>query len=118
VDVRGSWVWVIRGAACHSVALLGFGADSGIELISAFVVLLRCKKSGRINEKRAARITGVLLFALAAFILGSSIVAFTSSRFQPEPSYLGSGLLIAAGVFMPWLASQNRALAAKANSGA
>jgi divalent metal cation (Fe/Co/Zn/Cd) transporter len=102
----------------HSVALLGFGADSGIELASAFVVFLRFKKVSRVDEKRAAQITGLLLFALAAFILGSSIVAFTNPRFRPEPSYLGIGLLIAAGIFMPWLASQKRALAARANSGA
>ena len=101
----------------HSVALLGFGADSGIELVSAFVVFLRFKKASRVNEKRAARITGLLLFALAAFILGSSIVAFTNPRFRPEPSYLGIGLLIAAGVFMPWLSAQKRTLAAKTNSG-
>jgi len=101
-----------------SVALLGFGADSGIELVSAFVVLLRFRKVTYINEKKAARITGLLLFALAAFILGSSIVAFTNPRFRPEPSYLGIGLLIAAGFFMPWLASQKRTLAARANSGA
>jgi divalent metal cation (Fe/Co/Zn/Cd) transporter len=102
----------------HSVALLGFGADSGIELVSAFVVLLRFRKVTYINEKKAARITSLLLFALAAFILGSSIVAFTNPRFRPEPSYLGIGLLIAAGFFMPWLASQKRTLAARANSGA
>ena len=102
----------------HSVALLGFGADSGIELLSAFVVFSRFRKSAYINEKKAARITGLLLFVLAAFILGSSIAALTSPRFRPEPSYLGIGLLIAAGFFMPWLASQKRTLAAEANSGA
>src|ERR1700680_1085573 len=101
-----------------SVALLGFGADSGIELVSAFVVFLRFRRVTYVNEKKAARITGLLLFALAACILGSSRVAFTNPRFRPEPSYLGIGLLIAAGFFMPWLASQKRALAARANSGA
>src|SRR5216684_7054037 len=49
----------------HSVALLGFGADSGIELVSAFVVFLRFRKVTYINEKKAARSTGLLLFALA-----------------------------------------------------
>jgi divalent metal cation (Fe/Co/Zn/Cd) transporter len=101
----------------HSVALLGFGADSGIELASAFVVFLRFRKVTYVNEKKAARITGVLLFALAAFVLGSSIVAITNPRFRPEPSYLGIGLLIAAGIFMPWLSAQKRNLAAKTNSG-
>src|ERR1700694_5201152 len=102
----------------HSVALLGFGADSGIELVSAFVVFLSFRRVTYSNEKKAARITGLLLFALAAFILGSAIVAFTNPRFRPEPSYLGIGLLIAAGFFMPWLAIQKRDLAARANSGA
>src|SRR6202030_3266718 len=102
----------------HSVALLGFGADSGIELVSAFVVFLRFRKVTYINEKKAARITGLLLFVLDAFILGSAIVAFTNPRFRPEPTFLGIGLLAAAGLFMPWLASQKRDLAARANSGA
>lgn len=100
----------------HSVALLGFGADSGIELVSAFVVFLRFKK--HVNEKRAARITGLLLLALAAFILGSSILAFTNPGFRPQPSYLGIALLIAAAIVMPWLSSQKRTLAAKTSSGA
>jgi divalent metal cation (Fe/Co/Zn/Cd) transporter len=118
-------VWMCAEAAialfaalrAHSVALLGFGADSGIELVSAFVVFLRFKKVSPINENRAARISGLLLFALAAFILGSSILAFTNPHFRPEPSYLGIALLIAAGIFMPWLSAQKRSLAAKTNSG-
>ena len=109
---------IFAALRAHSVALLGFGADSGIELVSAFVVFLRFKKVSHINEKRAARIAGLLLFALAAFILGSSIVAFTNPRFRPEPSYLGIGLLIAAAIVMPWLSSQKRTLAAKTSSNA
>jgi divalent metal cation (Fe/Co/Zn/Cd) transporter len=102
----------------HSVALLAFGADSGIELVSAFVVVSRFKNISRMDEKRAARINGLLLFALVAFILGSSILAFTNPRFRPEPSYLGIALLVAAAIIMPWLSSQKRTLAAKTNSGA
>ncbi len=118
-------VWMCAEAAiaifaairAHSVALVGFGADSGIELLSAFVVLLRFKKVSHINEKRAARIAGLLLFALAAFILGNSILAFANAAFRPEPSYLGIALLIAAAIVMPWLATQKRTLAAKTSSG-
>ena len=108
---------LFAASRAHSVALLGFGADSGIELVSAFVVFLQFKKVSHLNEKRAARITGLLLFSLAAFILGSSILALTNPRFRPEPSYLGIALLIAAAIAMPWLASQKRTLAAKTNSG-
>lgn len=108
---------IFAGIRAHSVALLGFGADSGIELLSAFVVFLRFKKVSHINEKRAARIAGLLLFALAAFILGNSILACANAAFRPEPSYLVIILLIAAAIVMPWLATQKRTLAAKTSSG-
>ena len=109
---------IFAAIRAHSVALLAFGADSGIELASAFVVFLRFKKISRMSETKAARITGLLLFALAAFILGSSILSFANPRFRSEPSYLGITLLIAAAIVMPWLSAQKRALAAKTNSGA
>lgn len=108
---------IFAALRAHSVVLLGFGADSGIELVSAFVVVLQFKKVWHVNETKAARINGLLLFALAAFILGSSILAFTNPRFRPKASYLGIALLIAAGMFMPWLSTQKRKLAGKTNSG-
>ena len=110
-------VAIFAALRARSVVLLGFGADSGIEVASALVVYLRFKQISRINETRAARIAGLLLFLLAAFIVGGSIVAFTNPRFQPEPTYLGVALLFAAGIVMPWLAAQKRILAAKVNSG-
>lgn len=67
-------VSIFAAIHAHSVALLGFGADSGIEVASAFVVFLRFKNVSHMNEKTAARFTGLLLFALAAFILGISIL--------------------------------------------
>jgi len=117
------WMFVEAGVAVfaavrtQSVALLGFGLDSGIELASAFVVLMRFKKGVHINEVTATRVAGILLFALALFILASSILALTNPRFKPEPSYLGIGLLIAAALAMPWLATQKKTLAAKTKSG-
>jgi divalent metal cation (Fe/Co/Zn/Cd) transporter len=111
-------VSIFAALRSRSVALLGFGADSGIELLSALVVFLRFKKGSDINETKAARITGLLLFALAAFILGSSILAFRNARFRPEPSYLGIALLLAAAMMMPWLSFKKRTLAEKTKSGA
>lgn len=108
---------IFAALRAHSLALLGFGADSGIELGSAFVVFLQFRKVSHVDEKVAARITGILLFALAAFIAGSSIVAFTNPLFKPQPSYSGMALLIAAAVVMPWLSTQKRILAAKTGSG-
>jgi divalent metal cation (Fe/Co/Zn/Cd) transporter len=110
-------VAVFAAVRAQSIALLGFGLDSGIELMSAFVVLMRFRTGSHLNEKSAARLTGLLLFALAAFILAGSALALTSPRFRAEPSYLGIALLIAAALAMPWLARQKRALAFKAKSG-
>ncbi len=60
------------GAAwrAHSPALLAFGGDSAIELLSAVVVYwrFRSKGSGKLTEQLAARITGGLLFVLAAYV--------------------------------------------------
>src|ERR1700747_908216 len=58
-----------------SPALLAFGGDSAIELFSAVVVLWRFRASDAHEdvEKRAARIAGVLLFTLAAFVRFSSV---------------------------------------------
>src|SRR5262249_15639160 len=86
-------VWMTAEAAvsifaalrARSVALLGFGADSGIELLSALVVFLRFRQVSRLDEKRATRITGGLLFLLPAFILGSSILALAHPPCPPAP---------------------------------
>ena len=53
-----------------SPALLAFGGDSAIELFSAVVVLWRFRASSAHEEveRRAARVAGALLFALAAFV--------------------------------------------------
>jgi divalent metal cation (Fe/Co/Zn/Cd) transporter len=109
-------VAIFAAIRAHSVALLGFGADSAIELASALVVLWHFKRVSRLSETIAARINGLLLFILAAFVLGSSVLVLTATRFRPEPSYLGIGLLIAAVIVMPWLSNQKRSLAARISS--
>ena len=65
------------GVAAHSLSLIAFGADSLIELASAGVLLWRLNVEMRQGaefpasvEQRASRIGGVLLFALAAYVVG------------------------------------------------
>jgi divalent metal cation (Fe/Co/Zn/Cd) transporter len=100
----------------HSVALAGFGGDSAIELLSASVVFLRFRNM-HFSEMSATRVTAWLLFALAAFIVGSSIFALADPRLRPQPSRLGMALLAAAAGVMPWLARQKKKLAIEAKSG-
>jgi Co/Zn/Cd efflux system component len=110
-------VWMILEAGfslesawrSHSPALFGFGGDSLIELLSAGVVVWRFQFE--LNETRAARIAGVLLFVLAGFVFLTSVLNLLGYR-EARPSLLGIGILLAAAFVMPWLANQKRRLAA------
>jgi divalent metal cation (Fe/Co/Zn/Cd) transporter len=99
----------------HSPALFAFGGDSLIELLSAAVVFWRFRFT--LNEARAARIAGVLLFALAGLVVLTSVLNFLGYR-EAHRSLVGIGILLAAAVVMPWLASRKRGLATITSSAA
>jgi divalent metal cation (Fe/Co/Zn/Cd) transporter len=109
------------GAAwrAHSPALLAFGGDSAIELVSGLVVYWRFRfySTETKAEKFATRIAGGLLFALAAYVLLASGAALLGKR-EARPSRAGIALLLAAAVVMPWLAGQKRKLSVTASSAA
>ncbi len=109
-----SAAWMAR-----SPALLAFGGDSAIELVSAAVVYwrFRSKCSDERTEKFAARITGSLLFTLAAYVVLVSAFALLGHR-EARPSYLGIAVLILAAIAMPVLAGQKRQLSALTASAA
>jgi divalent metal cation (Fe/Co/Zn/Cd) transporter len=106
----------------HSPAMLAFGSDSLVELLSAAVVLLQWVPSMSISERRASRTAGVLLFVLA-FVVSAIAVVSLALRLRPATSYAGIAITIAALIAMPVLAflkrrearrSKNAALAADA----
>jgi divalent metal cation (Fe/Co/Zn/Cd) transporter len=100
--------WIAR-----SPALLGFGGDSAIELLSAIVILWRFRSvmeaESMRGEKTAARVAGALLFLVAAFVLVTSSLAFLGHE-EPRPSFVGIALLMVAAFGMPWLAREKRKL--------
>ncbi len=109
-------------AAAHSIALLAFGSDSVVELLSAGVALLSFSGWVPFARERAARWAGTLLFVLAGIIALSAGLALMRGR-QAEASYGGIAITIAALLVMPLLAwfkrkignrTGNRALAADA----
>ena len=103
----------------RSPALLGFGGDSLIELLSAGVVLWRFRDA-RVDERtelRTAQIGGILLFALAVFVVIASAAALLGYS-EARTSLMGIGLLVLASMIMPWLAAEKRNLATKTGSGA
>ncbi len=102
---------VFAALRAHSVALMAFGADSGIELLSAAVVLRRFGGRLQISEANASRVNASLLVALAVYIVADSLYVLMAAAVKPEPSYLGMVVLMASAVAMPWLARRKRTLA-------
>ncbi len=109
-----SAAWIAR-----SPALLGFGGDSAVEVLSAAVVLHRFHPRSHEEhaEERAAKIAGGLLFVLATFVAIASILALLG-HVEARPSPVGIALLILTAVVMPWLARQKRRLSAATASAA
>jgi len=99
----------------HSPALFAFGGDSLIELLSAAVVLGRFRFE--LNEARAARIAGVLLFMLAGLVALTSSLNFLGYG-EAQRSPVGIAILLAAALVMPWLARRKRQLVAITSSAA
>jgi divalent metal cation (Fe/Co/Zn/Cd) transporter len=108
---------IVAAWLAQSPALLGFGGDSAIELFSALIVLWRFRTGFDSDkaEKRAARVAGVLLLLLAAFVLLTSGLSLLGLR-EARPSVGGIVVLVAAAVGMPWLATQKRKLASLLSS--
>ena len=103
----------------RSPALLAFGGDSAIELFSAVVVLwrFRARDAHEDAERRAARVAGALLFALAAYVAITSVASLLGYS-EPKPTILGIAILVAAAVIMPWLAKEKRRLSGATGSAA
>ncbi len=113
------------GAAASSVALVAFGADSVIELISAGVLLRRlrveqaggCASEVQAAERRASGLVGVLLFLLAVWVVGS-VLRDVLTHAQPESSPAGLVIAAASTVVMPWIVVTKRKVAARIGSAA
>jgi divalent metal cation (Fe/Co/Zn/Cd) transporter len=103
----------------HSPALLAFGGDSAVELLSAVVVLWRFRAGAAHGdaEGRAARVAGVLLYALAAYVAITSVASLLGYS-EPKPTLLGIAILVAAAAVMPWLAKEKRRLSEATDSAA
>lgn len=113
------------GWSVGSIALVGFGLDSGIELSAALVVLwrLRVERSGASGERvsraetRVRRFVGVTFVLLALYVSVESLLRLRSGQ-APEESLLGLGLAVASLVIMPLLAVAKLRAADEVGSGA
>ena len=118
----GGSLWA--AARAHSAALLAFGSDSLVEMMSATVVLLQFLPRFPLKKAHADRAAAILLFVLAGVVV---CIAALARNLRVETSWLGIAVTALALVVMPLLAwmkrrqaraMNNRALAADATQSA
>jgi divalent metal cation (Fe/Co/Zn/Cd) transporter len=94
---------VVAGASATSVALLGFGLDSFIEVSSALVVIWQFRSQmPESRERLAMRGVAVSFFALAVWITVDAVRSLVQTD-RADPSPLGIGIAAASLVVMPLL---------------
>ena len=109
-------VALLAGFLAGSVALVGFGFDSLIEVASGAALLWRLRRGQR-AERAALRIVGACFVALALYIACDSAHTLWS-REVPRESLAGIALTAVTVVVMPLLARAKRQAAANLGSGA
>ena len=117
IEVLGS---IGVGLIAGSFALLAFGGDSLIELISGLTVLARLRRDSSrtgdlIDSKRTEQFTSFLLFALIPVIgLGAAYSYLTGVK--PEGSPLGIAIAVGAVIVMPYLYIQKKRIGRETRS--
>lgn len=107
-------VSLLSARSAHSLALAAFGGDSLVELLSAGLALYSLSNSG-LSTRTIARLSGVLLYALAVVVAVTAIVKLVT-RAPSESSLAGIAVTAAALVVMPVLARLKRDVARKLNN--
>lgn len=97
------------GVVAGSIALVGFGFDSGIEVFASLLLVWRLH-AGAKTEKRALQLVGVSFLVLAAYVTFDSVKALLL-REMPEESAIGIALAAISVVVMPLLVRAKRRVA-------
>lgn len=92
---------ISAGAAASSAALIGFGLDSVVEVLSAAAVAWQfSRKDPERWERPTLRVIAFAFFALAAYVSVSAVLTLTGAM-QPEHSTVGIVLAAVSVVIMP-----------------
>ena len=103
-NVLEAIVAIWAGVLASSAALIGFGLDSIVEVLSAVAIAWQfTRKDPERWEKVTVRAIGVAFFALAAYVTVDAISSLVSNE-GPEASPLGIGITALSLILMPLLA--------------
>ena len=99
---------VAAGLVAGSVALIGFGLDSAIEVSSGLIILWQFRhRLPQSRERQALRLIAVSFLVLAAYVSLESVRALATGS-EPEASPVGIALAVASLTVMPFLAWAQR----------
>ena len=99
---------ITAGLAAGSVALVGFGLDSTVEVSSGLIILWQFRHAMPESRERVAlRLMAVSFFALATYVGFESVRALIGGH-DPDDSPVGIGLAVASLIIMPFLSWAQR----------
>jgi divalent metal cation (Fe/Co/Zn/Cd) transporter len=110
------------GIEASSIALLGYGLDSLLELFAGLVLVWRLgtewqdEIEERASDRKALKAVGVTFFALSAYILFHAIATLVGWLPRPEESLVGIGLVITSALVMTVLYFWKTSIAKKIRS--
>ena len=119
-----AWMGVEGGVAvgaaiaAGSVALLGFGLDSGIEAMASIIVIWRftgTRLASATSERRVQQLVAVSFFLLAPYIAAEAIHALAAGD-RAETSIIGLVLTAGTAIFEPALGVAKRRIGARLGS--
>ena len=105
-------VGLAAGITAGSVALVGFGIDSGIEALAGLVVVWRlsgARAKSETAERRAQQVVAVSFALLAPFVAVEAIIKLADGT-HPQPSLAGAVLAACSLVVMPLLGRAKQCL--------
>ena len=110
-------VSVLVGAGAGSIALVGFGLDSLVEVSSGVVILWQFRhRLPETRERQALRLIALSFFALAAYVSVESLRGLFGAG-EATPSPVGIGIAAAALIVMPFLSWAQRRTGRELGSG-
>ncbi|TCK60180.1 cation transporter [Curtobacterium sp. PhB136] len=101
-------VAIAAGTVASSTALIGFGLDSVVEVLSAAAVAWQfAGRDPEARERTALKVIAVSFFALALYVSVDAVLTLTGLR-EPEHSAVGIVLTAVSLAVMPFLSMLER----------
>lgn len=99
---------ITAGVVAGSIALIGFGLDSVVEVSSGLIILWQFRHPlPESRERRALRLMAFSFLALAVYVVIESVRSLASGH-DPAPSPVGIALAVASLLVMPFLSWAQR----------